>query len=173
MKKIIFLLSFSLFIAACQNKSKEVSNNNQQAVTHAEAFEVFDASIPKDVEKYKSYGLDATCPNLLDPRIGKEEINEINAAWMDLNQAIGRHLAEQNFDWESETPKIRIWHKFYFHKDGSLNKYFFNFTGNAISEQKRAEYKILMQEFGKSYQLPLAKDSAFAQCGKGAFMNTQ
>jgi len=28
-----------------------------------------------------------------------------------------------------------------------------------------------MQEFGKTYKLPLEQDSAFAQCGKAAFQN--
>lgn len=164
-------MSFSVILVACQNKSKQENNMNLQSISKVNEFEVFDIRIPDDVKKFKSYGLDETCPNLLDPRIGKEEIKEINAAWMHLNQAIGTHLAEQNFEWESDSPKINVWHKFYFHKDGSLNKYFFNLRGTAVSDQKSAEYKAIMEEFGKNYQLPLERDSAFAQCGRGIFLN--
>ena len=161
------LLLFSLSISS-QTKTENIEPIIE--VSAYKNFEVFDASIPSDVKTYQKLRLDDKCPNLLDPTIAKDEIKEIGKAWMDLNQKIGNFLAKNNFHWESDASAIKVWHKFYFHKDGTLNKYFFNFITN-ISQEKKNEYKKLIEEFAKNYKLPLTKESQFAQCGKAAFNN--
>jgi len=172
MKKIIAVLTLTFVFFAC-NGNKKATSSEEQSTQIADniTFEVFNGSVAEDRKKYQSYGLDDTGPNLLDPRISKDQIDKINAAWLDLNKAIGKHLADNNFDWKTEEPYIKAWHKFYFHKDGSLNKYLFNFRGDEISAETKDAYKKVMQEFGKTYKLPLEQDSAFAQCGKAAFQN--
>ena len=162
MKKLVSVFILSILIIGCKNKPIE----NPKIVKNA--FEIFDASVPDDVIKYKSYNLDDTCPNLLDPRISKDEINEVNNAWIDLNKNLGNYLIKQDFTWGM---KIKVWHKFYFDKDGKLNKYFFNLLEDNIEKEKREQYKTLVKEFAVNYKLPITKDSPFAQCGKGAFYN--
>lgn len=172
MKKLLTLIALTILFSSCNsNKKSEKPQKNTLQTSAKVSFEVFNGSVAEDRKKYQSYGLDDTCPNLLDPRISKDKIDKINAAWLDLNKAIGQHLAENNFDWKTEEPYIKAWHKFYFHKDGSLHKYLFNFRGKEISAETKEAYKKVMQEFGKIYKLPLEQDSAFAQCGKAAFKN--
>lgn len=164
---------FTGFISCNKKKTSEKENESKNDIAVVNTFEVFNGNNPEDRKKYQAYNLDDTCPNLLDPRLSKDDIHEVKSAWLDLNKMIGVFLAENNFDWETKEPYIKAWHRFYFHKDGTLNKYVFNFRGNEISGEKKEEYKKLMQEFGKHYKLPLQRDSAFAQCGRATFQNNK
>ena len=153
--------------------SSQVKKENKNQLLNKESydsFQVFDSSIRNDVRIYESLGLDEKCTNLLDPRIGKDEIKAIHNAWLDLNKNIGKFLAENNFQWDTDKPVIKVWHKFYFNKDGTLKKYFFNCRTPVTIENKK-EYKKLILEFAKGYKLPLTQESDFAQCGSAAFQN--
>lgn len=159
---VLLLVSFS--IVGC--KSEKASDSK---VEKASSFLVFDGDIKEDRKAYTTLNLDDTCPNLLDPRISKDDIANINKAWLDLNQNLGAYLSKNEFSWNTSGPNVKVWHKFYFHKDGALKAYLFKVQDKEVTKEARASYKALMLEFSKTYQLPLTKESTFAQCGKGVF----
>ena len=170
MKNIVLLCFLFTWSISSQTQTENKSPNQILNTEAYDTFQVFDSSIRSDMRTYQSLGLDEKCPNLLDPRIAKDEIKAINNAWLDLNKNIGIFLAKNKFKWESDKPAIKVWHKFYFNKDGTLKKYLFNCMTPVPTESKK-EYKKLMLEFAKSYKLPLTRESDFAQCGSAAFQN--
>lgn len=163
-KSVLTILLISCFTFGCKSEKK-----SETKIEKTVTFEAFDGDLEAERKAYTALGLDETCPNLLDPRISKEDIDNINKAWLDLNKELGAFLTKNEFSWNTSEPMVKIWHKFYFYKDGSLKAYFFKVQNASISDETRAIYKGLVIEFAKTYQLPLTKDSTFAQCGKGAF----
>ena len=158
--KLVLLLCIPLLFSC---KTDDTSSNAEIVI--------YDGAIPEQIKLYGSLELDKTHPNLIDPRNSQEDNEAVTKSWLNLNQGLGKFLADNNFEWHTTSEKIQIWHKFYFHKNGQLKYYYFKVYDNQIDKNNRDKYRQLVTEFAKSYQLPLQRDSQFAQCGRGVFLN--
>ena len=86
-----------------------------------------------------------------------------------MNQNIGQYLVENNFNWDTEATNVKVWHKFYFDKDGNITSYYFNVLDENISQETREAYRDAVSTIIGEQSVNIQKDSAFAQCGSMRF----
>lgn len=176
MKKLhfpILLACLILVLFSCKDSTSSTSETtilhpNEETIAMAENVGVYDVlKDPAYVQQVKE--LDLKCPNLNDPRIPFEDRELAMDAWVALNQNIGQHLLTKEFDWGTTAETVKIWHRFYFNKDGSINSYYYNIMDKSINEDTREAYGKRVSEIIQEHRIGFELDSAFAQCGKMVF----
>jgi len=172
--KSVQLVLFLLLISACKNDhttktDKPIVKEATESVAMASDIGVYDLSTDsKYMEEIQS--LNESCPDLMNPQYLLKDREAILESWTALNQNIGQQLVDEGFKWDSSpSGKVKIYHRFYFHKDGSIHRYYFNILDTTVSKEKRVAYATQVGSILKNYDLGIQRDSAFAQCGKMAF----
>lgn len=167
---LVCLISINL---SCKNSTTNTQETTaadsiEESIAMAENVGVYDVlKDPAYAEQVKQ--LDLKCPNLNDPRIPLEDKEVAMEAWVALNQNIGQHLLTKEFDWGTTSETVKIWHRFYFNKDGSINSYYYNIMDKSINEDTREAYGKRVSEIIQEHRIGFELDSAFAQCGKMVF----
>jgi hypothetical protein len=89
---------------------------------------------------------------------------EFYEAWASLLKDFGKYLSAHDFEWNKST---HCFNKVYFSKDGTIDKFLFNFKPGAIDKEKQVEFGKLLNSFTKDYKLKInsAADKDFSQCG--------
>lgn len=150
------------------NATPSAPNSSTDKITMAKEIGVYDVlSDPAYIKQVKA--LDLKCPNLLDPRLSNEDADILIAAWRDLNQKIGSQLVSSDFNWNTNSETVKIFHKFYFNKDGSIMNYYYNIMDTTISKATRKAYGNSVKSIINEHRINISKDSAFAQCGRMEF----
>jgi len=132
----------------------------------------YDFNVEDQREQFQSLSLDDDHPNLLNPEISADDIDQVRQSWGSLHQQIGSFLKENQFDWEVEGDDIAIVHKIYFTPEGQMRHYFFRVINEEVTLEKRQEYAQLLMEFSKKHVLDLDREEPYAQCGKTRYANT-
>ena len=116
------------------------------------------------MKSYENY------PNLLNPEISKENFKEVADSWKKLHLELYQFLKINNFKWESNSEKIKIFNNIYFTKEGKIKVYVYKILSD-VNKSKVDDYEILVKEFFKKFQIDLKRDFNFAQCGKASLPN--
>ncbi len=182
MKFNIYLLVLIAFLISCKGKTEKKNNSIESTVetfdqeykiesTKIESIiETFDYENKEELNKYSELNLDATHPNLLNPKISEKDYDMVMKSWTDLHQNIGKYLDKNDFEWEIDEPEISVFHKFYFEPNGKIKSYFYRVWNKNVTSNKRKEYAKLISEFAKTHQIDFKKDHQFAQCGKTKYL---
>ena len=146
--KILYLFPFLLLGLLQVAQAQQIVSSFQQA-------EGTDYAMPKLDAQYKSAIHE-------DPSLavftGADQA-KLTAAYGQLVQAVGRHLAANGFTWGKPT---RCFNRFYFHPDGTIDYYLFHLTD--VDAAKQAEFQRLMAEFVKTNRIALQAPEKFSQC---------
>jgi len=135
------------------------------------AAQVYNASSEADLERFSELKLDDSHPDLLDPRVGGNDQENVVKSWAGLHQMIGKFIAEKGFDWEVEKESISMYQRIYFNANGEMTHFLFNIREPQVSEKKKEEFGQLVAEFSKTHRIAYASSSQFAQCGKTKYIN--
>ncbi|WAC01726.1 hypothetical protein N7U66_17775 [Lacinutrix neustonica] len=154
-KKISFTILILLVVDSCM---------------HNDHIGVFNYDNKQELSQYNTLHLDATHPNLLNPKISTSDYNLVVKSWSNLHQRIGDFLSKNNFDWEVEDHSIAIVHKIYFSAEGKIKNYFFKVLTENVSEEKKEQFASLILKFSKDNPINFKKEGPFAQCGKTKYL---
>jgi len=154
----ILVLLLSLILTGCKTaiKGKDILIYNLKGYSEQEKSNLLELKLD---DKYQ---------NLLNPEISGENFKEVYASWKKLHVDLYRYLNKNNFEWDVNSEKIKIFNKIYFTKEGKIEFYVFKIL-NDVSQEKVYEYKSLVKNFSKNFQINLRRDFKFAQCGKASF----
>lgn len=93
------------------------------------------------------------------------DMEKATTAYQILLNDFGKFLTKNNFKWPFATTCFQ---KVFFHEDGKIDYFLFNFLGEPpyeVSAEQEKKFKDLMNEFIKSYKFPVTANMKFAQCG--------
>jgi|AVFP01.1.fsa_nt_gi hypothetical protein len=171
---VISIALLSSLYPSCKEAPNKTASETTVAETEDDIIEIAHSVGVYDLLEDPAYAekakeLDLKCPNLNDARISGTDRDVAMEAWISLNQQIGQHLMEKSFNWNTATEKMKIRHRFYFHKDGTIDSYYYNVMDKSISPEIRAAYGDAVSEIIQEHRIAIQRDIAFAQCGKMAF----
>jgi hypothetical protein len=171
--KTLQILLVTIIITGCKNANEQsqsttVTSKETNAIALVSDLGVYDLSADSKYMEELTI-LDQRCPDLMKPPYLLEDREAILESWTALNQNIGQKLMDKGFNWESAQEQVKIFHRFYFHKDGSIHRYYFNILDSTVSKEKREAYSKAVADILQNHCLGIERDSAFAQCGKMAF----
>lgn len=152
MKKILFLIIAILF---------SINSYAQTAMTTKEAEEKGIGISYLDSFYYDGGHADTS------KAVFGANINEFVQAYYQLIRDIGAFLKENNFVFNEPTSG---WHRIYFDKSGKIDYYLYLFKDDQLSDEQKAVFAQLINEFIKDYSFPLSADVNFAQCGSVRYM---
>jgi len=155
MKKLVLICL--LIAISCSNKKE----NNVL---------VFNVGDDKTRVELIEMELDKKHPNLLNPSISKKNYDSVLGSWTELHKELNDFLNKNNFEWDVNEEKIKIFNKIYFDKSGKVKVYAFRIL-NRNAAKKSDEYGQLMLKFLKGIKISIARDFDFAQCGKISLPN--
>lgn len=148
-----------------------VTGFSSQAQTDQHPVKVFNGSIEEDLTHYVQLNLDETHPNLLDPKVARDDHENVISSWSELHQNIGRYLEKNDFSWEVEDESITLFQKIYFNPKGEITYYFFNIQNPSISLEKKEEFGKLISDYIGENGIDYQRTEQFAQCGKTRYAN--
>jgi hypothetical protein len=73
----------------------------------------------------------------------------------------------QDFLWQAPT---RCWNRIYFHADGTVDYYLFDFK-STISNEKIARFKELFKAYAGTHKIGITASTNFAQCSPVTYMD--
>ncbi|MCF6361239.1 MAG: hypothetical protein L3J29_10825 [Cyclobacteriaceae bacterium] len=121
---------------------------------------------------YRKLNLDSLYPNLLDPsKSSEKEFKAVVKSWSELHQKVSSFMKDEGFSWNVEDSTISIVNKICFHKNGTIDYFFFRILNPSIPDSKKIEFESVLQKFSKSIIMNLNRDSNYAQCGKTKYIN--
>ncbi|MGV3631649.1 MAG: hypothetical protein ACO1O6_10590 [Bacteroidota bacterium] len=94
----------------------------------------------------------------------EQEQELMQQAYIRLLQDFGKFLSSGGFRWDKPT---RCFNRIYFHADGTIDYFLFNFTGSETdkpSAEKQQEFQRLLNSFISDYRFPVTASTGFAQC---------
>ncbi len=97
----------------------------------------------------------------------RNNIDEYILAYQNLLQDLGNYLKRNNFDWEKPTNGFN---RIYFHKDGSIDFFLYNFRPGQLTEEQEKKFAELLSGFIKDHHFALSADKDFAQCSPVTYM---
>ena len=92
---------------------------------------------------------------------------QLQRAYGQFLQSFGSFLSKNNFKWERKTP---CFNRIYISPDGTVDYFLYHFTTknvkqeDQITEDKKAEFERLLNQFIKENKFPMVADVKFAQC---------
>lgn len=116
--------------------------------------------------------LDNYYPDLMRPENQNGDAEEIIKAWSSIHQKIFTFLNQEGFEWESDDPRIQIVNRIYFNPDGTVKHYFFRVLNNSVNQEKRMEFRSILEKYFDELKIDLIQSSIFAQCGKSSYPNS-
>lgn len=134
---------------------------------------IYNAGNASEIADYVQLALDETHPNLLDPRVARDDQKNVIASWTDLHQRIGQYLADNNFSWGTMAESISMYQKIYFNANGQITHYLFNIRNPDIPMEKKEEFGEYLARFAAENSISYAWTAQFAQCGKIRYDNKQ
>lgn len=130
---------------------------------------IYSASNPQELAQFTRLNLDESHPDLLDPSVARDDQENVKSSWIDLHKKMGAYLQENGFTWGEEIQNISIYHRIYFSANGKVTNYLFNIKDPKVTEEKKAEFGELLQQFTTKNKLAYQRSTSFAQCGKTRF----
>lgn len=91
----------------------------------------------------------------------EEQQDAMYDAYVSLLDELNNFLSEHGFKWDKRT---KCFNRIYFHADGSIDYFLYNFTDDQPSAEKKMEFKRLLNLFIQDYTLLLTAKTKFAQC---------
>ncbi len=82
-------------------------------------------------------------------------------------QGFGNYLKTQGFLWQAPS---RCWNRIYFHADGTVDYYLFDFK-TAISNEKITRFKELFKAYAGTHKIGITASTNFAQCSPVTYMD--
>ena len=86
---IAIILCFTL-VSCTEKDSHKAAKNNVV---------VFNMGDDKARKEFSALKLDETHPNLLNPSISKDNLDNVLASWSDIHHGLNAHLQKEKFDW--------------------------------------------------------------------------
>lgn len=88
---------------------------------------------------------------------------EYMQSWMAFVQGLSSALREAGMNW---TEPYRLWGRAYFAPDGSVDHYFYTWTGNSQpTEEWKTQFREVLEKYLSSYRFKYPMKQRFAQCG--------
>lgn len=145
----VFILPVLIAILhSCKEKKEvqpEIAENKVETEQKVKDVRMFNLNNEGERAQYERLDLDASHPNLLDPKNSLDQHAEAIQSWSDLHQRIGGYLQEKGFDWGVEDSSISIIQKIYFKPDGQVHTYFYGVLNDKVSDEKRRNSGILFR----------------------------
>lgn len=132
---------------------------------------VYNLDDKEQSEKAKQLKLDDAYANLLNPQVSKDEFKAVYGSWSDFHKEIGEYIKQENFNWGVADSTITLVNKIYFDKEGKVEHFLFKVWNEKVSNDKKAEYQLLLNKFIENSGVNLKRDKQFAQCGKVKYIN--
>ena len=148
-----------------------VSISCQKPIEKEQKVQIFNVADPSKMAEFGKLKLDETHENLLNPTISKDNFDVVYKSWVDLHQNLNSYLVKNGFNWGISDEKIKIFNRIYFKKNGEIKTYVYRIY-NEITQEKAAEYGVLIEKFLEKEQISLTRGTDFAQCGKMSLPNT-
>lgn len=89
-------------------------------------------------------------------------------AYYSLIHDLSTYLNQHNFRWGEQ---VRCFNRIYFAAEGTVDYYIYDFKAY-LSDEQKAEFQELINEFMADYQFGLSADQPFAQCSPVNFRDT-
>jgi hypothetical protein len=88
--------------------------------------------------------------------------DSLATAYYDFLERLSDYLYNHHFKWGQET---RCWNRIFFHADGAVDYYLFDFK-TPVSKEQSDKFSELFATYCTTHKLGMSADKGFAQCGK-------
>jgi len=144
MKTVILIFSVVISLSAFSQKAMTFQKAAQEGVKIGNLDSVYMSGVHSD-------------RSLM---VFKSNTNEFIESYYQMLRDFGKFLGNNDFKWETQT---KCFNRIYFNKDGKVDYFLYNFNSE-LSDEMKARFDILLNEFIKDYQFPMSAEVPFSQC---------
>ena len=161
--KTYLLIVFAVLTFGCK---KETPNNKDSP----NKLLVLNIENAENSIRMKNLNLDSIYPNLLDPKnITDSEKEVVFNSWISFHDKLSDFIKEENFEWEVDDSKVKVYQKIYFTQNGEIEYYLYNIRSEIVSKEKKEEFGNLIKKFSPNVKLDMVRKGKYAQCGTNVY----
>jgi len=126
-----------------------------------------------DIENFnnvKDLKLDSIYLNLLNRETVTDSVRKnIFNSWSNFHDKLDDLIKKENFEWETDSLDVKVFHKVYFTKDGEIEYYLYNIKSEFVSLEKKAEFDELIKKFIPNVKFEIKRKEKYSQCGTNVY----